>query len=76
MSKVTQEQVDEAYNAIKKKWQTMRDEFTGSDVLFTMSRDALDFLGQYEIMREQILEEGFELPPIDDKIKVTICDAD
>ena len=54
----------------------MRDEFTGSDVLFTMSRDALDFLGQYEIMREQILEEGFELPPIDDKIKVTICDAD
>ena len=74
MNEPTQAQVDEAYNAVKSKWNQMRKEFTGSDCLFIMSREAIDFLGQFEMMREQILEQGFELKPLDDKIKVTLSD--
>ena len=74
MNEPTQAQVDKAYTQIKSKWNQMRKEFKGSDCLFVMSREAIDFLGQFEIMREQVLEQGFKLQPLDDKIKVTLSD--
>jgi len=72
MDDLTQENVNKAFKLTKEKWDSMRAEFTGSDVLFIMSRDAMDFLGQYEIIREKVIGEGFNLPPLDDKVKVTL----
>ena len=72
MKETTQKQVDEAYIQVKNKWNQMKKEFTGSDCLFVMSREAIDFLGEYEIIKEQVIDMGLDMPVLDDKIQVTL----
>lgn len=73
---VTQEQIDVAYQETLKEWTRMREAFDGSDVLFTMSKDAIQFLAQFEMIREQVLDLGFSIPKLDDKISVSFPDED
>ena len=76
MQGVTQAVVDAAHVESKAIWATMRAEFTGPDVLFASSPDAMRVLCDYEAIRTAVEAHGFTLPPIDPKIQVTIRDEE
>jgi len=69
---ITQDQVDKFHRLAKEEWVKMRAEFKGSDVLFAMSSEALQFLGWYEQTKEDLSEKGFKVPVLDEKIQVTL----
>ena len=72
MSKLTQEVADTIHPLARAEWNRMRDEFEGSHVLFTMSNDAIQFLAEYENIKECCAEEGFDIPALVSSIKVTL----
>jgi predicted TIM-barrel fold metal-dependent hydrolase len=72
MEDITQELVDQMVVEVKLKWSEMKRDFEGSDVLFAMSKDVLQLLGEYENVKVNLVEMGFNVPNIDDKIQVTL----
>jgi len=72
--KYTQEQVNEAHKEAKTEFERLKTKFKGDSCALIMNREVTGFLGQYEICRQQVLEDGFSMPALDDKIKVTVHD--
>lgn len=70
--KITQEEVDKVHPLALAEWNRMKAEFSGSDVLFTVSHEAAQFLGEYQQVKEYLAEEGFEIPNLVDNISVTL----
>lgn len=72
-SKVTQEQIDEAYRQTKEAWDTMLAESGQSQTMFiATNKDAIQFLGQYEMIRQDVIEMGFEAPPLVGGVQVNL----
>tara|TARA_R110002049_G_scaffold101556_10_gene246503 strand:- start:9533 stop:9748 length:216 start_codon:yes stop_codon:yes gene_type:complete len=69
---ITQEEVDEVHPIALAEWNRMKGEFDGSDVLFTMSHEAIQFLAEYEQVKEFLAENGFDIPPLVEGIQVTL----
>ncbi|NQY65890.1 MAG: hypothetical protein HRT38_19825 [Alteromonadaceae bacterium] len=76
MSKeVTQEIIDAGVNQAKEQWQKMLDESGMSQAMFiATNKEATQFLGEYEMMRETLKEKGWELPDLVDGLKVKLGD--
>ena len=69
---ITQSEVDKIHPTCLVEWNRMKCEFDGSDVLFTMSHEAIQFLAEYEQVREYVAEHGFDIPPLVEGIQVNL----
>ena len=75
MSELTQELADTIQPLARAEWDKMKSEFDGPDALFTMSNDAMQFLAEYEQIKECCAEEGFIIPDLVSTIKVTLSNS-
>lgn len=67
---ITQKEVDEFHPIALTEWNRIKSEFDGSDVLFTMSHEAIQFLAEYEQVKEFLAELGFSIQPLVEGIQV------
>lgn len=72
VEKITQVEVDKVHPIALAEWERMKSEFDGSDVMFTMSKDAIQFLAEYEQVKDYLAEEGFTMPKLVETISVTL----
>ena len=69
---MTQEEVNEAFEETKKAFKQLEIDSGKSSVMFLISKECTQFLGQFELIREQVLESGLEIGVLSEKITVTI----
>ena len=68
---ITQEIIDAGVNQAREQWQKMIDESGMSQAVFiATNKEATQFLGEYEMMRETLKKKGWELPDLVDCLKV------
>lgn len=70
--KITQEEVDKVHTIALAEWERMKSEFDGSDVMFAISKNAVQFLAEYEQVKDYLAEEGFTIPKLVVEIDVTL----
>ncbi len=74
-SEITQAQVDEAFRLTKDAWDGMLKESGKPLHMFVASdKKATQFLGQYEMIRQDVIAAGFDAPPLVEGIEVKVCD--
>jgi hypothetical protein len=72
MSDYTQVEIDEAVKEARLHWESMKKESGLSDLLFNVSKQASQFLGQYQMIKDEVESVGFLMPDLVDGIKVTV----
>ena len=72
---LSQSDIDEAVLEAREGWEKMVAESGVGQTLFIAQRgDATEYLARYETMREVILEQGYDMPPLVKGVKVTFHD--
>lgn len=71
-----QVEVDTNFEATVAVWKEMKKASGKSHFLFIISREATQFLGEFEVIRQQVLSMGLTIPQLDDKISVTITQVE
>ena len=72
---ITQEIIDAGVSQAREQWQKMVDESGVSQTMFVATnKEASQFLGEYEMMRESLKEKGWTLPDLVDGLKVNLND--
>ena len=73
---ITQAQVDEAFRQTKEAWDAMLEKSGKPQHMFIATdKDAIQFLGQYELIRQDVKAAGFEAPPLVEGIQINIGGA-
>jgi hypothetical protein len=76
MSEVTQELIDKGIDQAREQWQKMLDESGMSQAMFiTTNKEATQFLGEYEMMRESLIKDGWIVPVLVDGLIVALSDS-
>lgn len=70
--KPTQKDIDNIYPAAKYEWDRMLKESGKTKLMFTMSKEAIQFLGEYQNIKETVEAEGFTMPDLLEGTKVTL----
>lgn len=72
---ITQELIDKGINQAIEQWQKMLEESGMSQTMFIASdKEAAQFLGEYEMMRDSLIKDGWLVPVLVDDLIVTISD--
>ena len=70
---LTQEYVDTLHPLIMKDWDKLLKESGKSELMFKMSHEAMQFMGQYQMMKEELESRGFTMPEMfGDGTKITL----
>lgn len=73
---ITQEIIDAGVNQAREQWQKILAESGMSQTMFiATNKDGMQFLGEYEMMRETLKDKGWELPDLVDGLKVNLGDS-
>ena len=73
--KITQELIDKGVNQAAEQWQKMLDESGMSQTMFIASnKEGAQFIGEYEMMRESLIKDGWLVPVLVEGLIVTISD--
>ena len=67
----TQAKINTMVEASKEEFKKLRANFSGADVLFTMDKNTISYMAEYEAIRQDCIANGYDMPPLDDKISVT-----
>lgn len=70
---LTQEYVDTIHPFIMKEWDNLLKQSGKSELMFKLSHEAIQFMGRYQLVKEEIESLGFTMPELfDDGTKITI----
>lgn len=70
---LTQEYVDTIHPLVMKDWDKLLSESGKSEIMFKISHEAVQFMGQYQMMKEEIESRGFTMPEMfGDGTKITL----
>lgn len=72
--KITQEQVDAVHPTSIAEWKRMLKSSGKTELMFKVSKEAVQFLGEYQQVKEYLAEHGFEIPPLLDGVQVKFVD--
>ena len=76
MEQITQEQIDTGVEQARDQWKEMLSESGMEQALFIASnKEAIQFLGEYQSMKEVLLEQGWTIPDLIDGVKINLNDA-
>lgn len=71
-----QRDVDIAFARTKELWEQLKTESGKSEALFILSKQGSKFLGEFEVIRQNVLSIGLTVPQLLDNVSVTIVDED
>jgi len=72
---VTQDQIDTGVEQAREQWQEMLKESGQDQTMFIASnKEAIQFLGEYESMKEELIKQGWEIPDLIDGVKINLND--
>lgn len=71
-----QHDVDVAFARTKELWEQLKAESGKSDLLFLISKEGIQFLGEFEIIRQNVLSMGLTVPQLLGDVSVSIVDED
>lgn len=73
---ITQEQIDAGVNQAREEWEKMLSDSGEDQTMFIAhNQEAIQFLGQYESMKEVLLKQGWSIPDLVDGVKVNLSDT-
>jgi hypothetical protein len=59
---LTQEYVDTIHPLVMEYWNKLLNQSGKSELMFKISHEAMQFMGQYQMMKEEIESRGFTMP--------------
>jgi hypothetical protein len=74
MKKLTQEQIDEIHPLVLAEWDKMLKESGKSELMFKVSHEAMQFMAEYQSIKEHVESEGFTMPELFEGTKITFHD--
>lgn len=70
---LTQEYVDTIHPLVMKDWDKLLKESGKSELMFKISHEAMQFMGQYQMIKEEVESRGFTMPEMfSDGTKITL----
>lgn len=69
---LTQEDVDKVHPLVLEDWDKLLKESGKSELMFKISHEGLQFMGQYQMMKEHVELEGFTMPELFEGTKITL----
>jgi hypothetical protein len=75
-AEITQEIIDAGVSQAREQWKKMVEESGVSQTIYVATnKEATQFLGEYEMMRESLKDKGWTLPELVDGLKVNLSDS-
>ncbi len=68
----TQEEVDKIHLLALKDWADLLEKSGKTELMFKISHEAMQFMAQYQMMKETVEEEGFTMPELFEGTKTTL----
>jgi hypothetical protein len=73
--KITQEQIDAGVNQAREEWEKMLSDSGEDQTMFIANnKEAIQFLGEYQSMKETLVKQGWSLPDLIEGVKVNLTD--
>ncbi|MFT5757053.1 MAG: hypothetical protein ACI9LM_001778 [Alteromonadaceae bacterium] len=73
---ITQDQIDAGVNQAREEWEKMLSDSGEDQTMFIANnQEAIQFLGQYQSMKETLVKQGWSLPDLIDGVKVNLSDT-
>mgnify|MGYP005987223185 CR=1 FL=1 len=72
MEKLTQEDVDKLHPAAIKDWEQLLKESGKTELMFKISHEGMQFMGQYQMIKEDVEAKGFVVPELFEGTKITL----
>lgn len=61
---LTQEYVDTIHPLVMKDWAELLEKSGKTELMFKISHEAMQFMGQYQMMKEELESRGFTVPEL------------
>lgn len=72
--KMTQTEVNEAFEKTKAEWAKMEKESGLSHEVFILTKPAIQFLGRFELIRMQVIADNLIVDKLEDKVEIKFYD--